>query len=194
MADATREMLDTLLLYITEHLRSLSDCPKKILPHRATLEGFPQDLSELLENITFSLYHVSYFSEYPLCMSCRFHISPFFQYLACRVEEKCRSYDADIDFAIILLLSDHSILIMELPIFVWDECDTERVFIAELRMRDLTILRYSDDMDSERSELVLQSREVLSFECAAWSIVLWVEVEESFFWVREESREMSHKY
>ena len=125
-------------------------------------------------------------------MPCRFYISPLFQDLACRIEEKCRTYDTDIDLPIVFLLSDHTILFMELPIFIWDEYDVEWVLIAELRMRGFAILRYSDDLDSERFEVVPKPREVLRFERAAWCIILRIEIEESLRWVREEWRENRH--
>lgn len=60
-----------------------------------------------------------------LSMPCRFYISPFSLYLSSRVEEKCRTDDADIGFSIVFLLTDDAELLMELTTLIGYELDTE---------------------------------------------------------------------
>ena len=114
-------------------------------------------------------------------MSCGFYISPFLENFSCRIKEKCRTDDANIDFPIVFLLSDDSKLLMETSVYIRNELDTETTGSREFLMTCLSIFRYSDDVDTELGELSLETSEVLGFEGTARSIVLRVEVEEGLF-------------
>lgn len=119
------------------------------------------------------------FPQHLLCMSRCLYIPPFLEYFSCLVEEKGRTDCADIDLSVVFLFSDDSVLLMERSIFIRDERDAEIILVAELRMRGFRVLGHANYLDTELRKVWYESSEVLCLECASWSIILRVEVEES---------------
>lgn len=70
------------------------------------------------------------------------------------------------------------------------ELDPEGTTRREFLMRGERILRDTDDLNTETSEVSLEPREVLCFHRATRSIVLRVEVEECPIRLREEGSEV----
>ena len=68
---------------------------------------------------------------------------------------------------------------MELSRLIRYQLYAEIMLVVELRMRYLTILRYSDYLDTQLRKIWYEPCEVLSLECTTRCVILWVEIEES---------------
>jgi hypothetical protein len=119
-------------------------------------------------------------------MSLCFYISPLLEDFSCLIEEESRTDHTDIDFSVVFLFSYDAVLLVEQSILIRYECYAEIVLIAELRMRYIGVLGYSDYLDTELRKIRYESSEILCLECASWSIILRVEVEESEWGFLEE--------
>ena len=69
-------------------------------------------------------------------MSRRLHIPPFVEDFSCVIEEKSGTNHTDIHLAVVLLLTDHAILFVELSRLIRYQLYGEIMLVAELRMRD----------------------------------------------------------
>jgi hypothetical protein len=114
-------------------------------------------------------------------MTLGFDIAPFVYNFSRFVEEKGRADHTNIDLSIILFFSDNSEVFVEFTIGISDEIDAETTALAKFCMRGFTVFRYSDDVDSEGFEILLEPRKILGFEGATRSIIFRVKIEEGFF-------------
>lgn len=81
---------------------------------------------------------------------------------------------------------------MESFFLIWYELYAKIELIAKLCMRRFWIFWDPDYLYTMFLELIFESSEVLCFESASWSVIFWIEIEESVLRFSEAIIEMSH--
>lgn len=118
-------------------------------------------------------------------MSCGFDIHPGFEHFSFGINEKTRTKHSGDDFPIIIFFSKCSEVLMQDHLWIWKKWIFESILFTKFSMTLRSITWNSQKWNTKFFKFSYQSRKILIFQSASWSVIFWVKIEKYVIFPRK---------